>query len=121
MVEKYAPIYLDGGGDPDFEQLDAFLRTHFNARAIYQSDYKAVMEALATKHYYDGSDHRNAHPTCTYCRILKPYIDEVNDPINPELLAIVEVVGNGDGTMNVTLSDGTKRQMTEREYLQWPR
>jgi hypothetical protein len=45
----------------------------------------------------------------------------VNDPINPELLAIVEVVGNGDGTMNVTLSDGTKRQMTEREYLQWPR
>jgi hypothetical protein len=28
-------IYLDGGDDPNFTQIDAYLRAHFNARAVY--------------------------------------------------------------------------------------
>lgn len=37
MANDYAPIFLDGGGDPSFAQIDTFLRTHFNARAVYFS------------------------------------------------------------------------------------
>lgn len=77
---KYAPIYLNGGGDPDFDQIDAYLRTHFNARAVYEGDHKAVYEALAGKHYYDGSGHKNSDPTCSTCRILAPFIEEANAP-----------------------------------------
>lgn len=34
QLRDYAPIYLDGGGDPTFKQIDAFLQAHFGARAV---------------------------------------------------------------------------------------
>jgi hypothetical protein len=34
---------------------------------------------------------------------------------------IVEVVGNGDGTMNVRTESGMRWRLTEAEYLAWPR
>lgn len=36
--EDYAALYLDGGGEPSFAQIDAFLRVHFNARAVYLTE-----------------------------------------------------------------------------------
>ena len=35
---EYAQVFTDGGGDPTFAELDGFLFTHFNARAVYISD-----------------------------------------------------------------------------------
>jgi len=34
--KDYAVLYLDGGGDPTFDQIDGFLYAHFSARAIYE-------------------------------------------------------------------------------------
>lgn len=41
-------------------------------------------------------------------------------PPEPERY-IEMVVGNGDGTVTVTLDDGAERRITEAEYLAWPR
>lgn len=55
---RYAPLYLDGGGDPDYEQIDAFLRTHFNARAVRLEDadsFIATVVAAIPRESWDGS------------------------------------------------------------------
>lgn len=36
--KDYAQLYLDGGEDPTFDQIDGFLLAHFNARARYIDD-----------------------------------------------------------------------------------
>lgn len=41
-------------------------------------------------------------------------------PSEPERY-IEMVVGNGDGTVTVTLDDGAEHRITEAEYLAWPR
>jgi hypothetical protein len=38
MNEQYAPIFLDGGGDPNLGQIDAYLRAHFNASVVQPAD-----------------------------------------------------------------------------------
>lgn len=32
--KDYAQIWLEGGGDPSFDQIDGFLQAHFGARAV---------------------------------------------------------------------------------------
>lgn len=36
--KDYAQLYLDGGEDPTFDQIDGFLYRHFNARARYEDE-----------------------------------------------------------------------------------
>jgi hypothetical protein len=33
--KDYAEMWLDGGGEPSFDQIDGFLLAHFNARAVH--------------------------------------------------------------------------------------
>jgi hypothetical protein len=58
--QDYAPIFLDGGDDPTFAQIDAYLRTHFNARAIYLSEEKEPsivgIPSPDGKYEWDGSE-----------------------------------------------------------------
>jgi hypothetical protein len=40
-------MYLDGGGDPTFEDVDAFLRAHFGAHAVYLESLPDEADRLA--------------------------------------------------------------------------
>lgn len=44
--KDYAQMWLDGGEDPTFDQIDGFLYRHFNARAVYARAEPGVSEGL---------------------------------------------------------------------------
>lgn len=46
--KDYARMWLDGGGDPTFDQIDGFLLRHFNARAVYVGDVAAMQDETHT-------------------------------------------------------------------------
>jgi hypothetical protein len=90
-LDNPSPLYLDGGGDPDFAQIDAFLHTHFNARAVYVSDlaaeqlrvrHETLVTALRDIHYSIPSE-RRWHPDgyitdygCAECGVAWPCATE---------------------------------------------
>ncbi len=84
----------------------------------------AALAAVATRDEPDGSLHRDA------LNDLELAIDAEREKGRRRVARmrarrkeqpIVEVVGNGDGTMNVLLADGSSRRLTEKQYLAWPR
>jgi len=55
---EYAQLYLNGGDNPTFEQIDGFLYAHYNARALHNSVFshlKAIEEAAINLATSSGS------------------------------------------------------------------
>lgn len=51
-------LFLDGGDEPDFDQIDEYLRAHFGARAVYVFELENI-EWVQQMH--------NGQPECPSC------------------------------------------------------
>jgi hypothetical protein len=65
---------------------------------------------------YEAMHRRHAVDVADWYARLSPHNREADQPDY-----ISEVIGNGDGTMNVLTESGARHTITEAEYLAWPR
>lgn len=64
-------LYLDGGEDPTFKQVDEYLRSHFNARAVHIDEIMGVVtfpdkpRTMASRALLGGMDSKTMTLTLT--------------------------------------------------------